>query len=86
MGAAAAYAYISMQQAIEDAGLTPEQVSNPRTGIIAGSGGGSPKSQLEANDLLREKGIPPRRPLSRYPNHGQYCLRLSGHAFCDQRH
>ena len=39
MGSAAAYAYIAMKQAIEDAGLTEEQVSNPRTGLIAASGG-----------------------------------------------
>ena len=42
MGDAAAFAYVAMQQAIADAGLTPEMISNPRTGIIAGSGGGSP--------------------------------------------
>ena len=41
MGDAAGYAYLSMQQAIEDSGLTDEQVSNPRTGIVAGSGGAS---------------------------------------------
>ncbi|KPV94439.1 3-oxoacyl-[acyl-carrier-protein] synthase 1 [Pseudoalteromonas sp. P1-9] len=57
MGDAAAYSYISMQQAIEDAGLNEEQVSNPRTGIIVGSGGGSSKYQVEAADILREKGV-----------------------------
>ncbi|MGJ8515387.1 3-oxoacyl-acyl-carrier-protein synthase 1 [Carnimonas sp. R-84981] len=57
MGDAAAYAYISMKQAIEDAGLTPEQVSNPRTGLIAGSGGASSANQVEAADVLREKGL-----------------------------
>ena len=57
MGDAAAYAYISMQQAIEDAKLTDEMVSNPRTGIIMGSGGGSPSNQIIATDTLREKGI-----------------------------
>ncbi|MCM2132174.1 beta-ketoacyl-ACP synthase I [Larsenimonas rhizosphaerae] len=57
MGDAAAYAYISMQQAIDDAGLTPEQVSNPRTGLIAGSGGASSANQVEAADILREKGL-----------------------------
>ncbi|ROR94846.1 3-oxoacyl-[acyl-carrier-protein] synthase-1 [Sinobacterium caligoides] len=54
---AAAYAYISMQQAIDDSGLTDEQVSNVRTGIIAGSGGASAASQTEAADILRDKGI-----------------------------
>jgi len=57
MGSAAAYAYISMQQAIEDAGLTEEQVSNIRTGLIAGSGGASSANQVEAADILREKGL-----------------------------
>lgn len=57
MGGAAAYAYVAMQRAIEDAGLTEAEVSNERTGIIAGSGGGSSLSQVEAADILREKGI-----------------------------
>ncbi|CCQ12446.1 3-oxoacyl-[acyl-carrier-protein] synthase, KASI [Pseudoalteromonas luteoviolacea B = ATCC 29581] len=57
MGDAAAYAYISMAQAIEDSGLTEEQVSNERTGLIVGSGGGSSKYQVEAADTLREKGV-----------------------------
>ena len=57
MGDAAAYAYISMQQAIEDSGLTDDMVSNVRTGIIMGSGGGSPSNQIVATDTLREKGI-----------------------------
>jgi 3-oxoacyl-[acyl-carrier-protein] synthase-1 len=57
MGDAAAYAYISMKQAIEDAGLTEEQVSNPRTGLVMGSGGASSANQVEAADILREKGI-----------------------------
>ena len=57
MGDAAAYAYVSMAQAIEDAGLTPEQVSHERTGLIAGSGGASSANQVEAADILREKGL-----------------------------
>ncbi|UOB74462.1 beta-ketoacyl-ACP synthase I [Pseudoalteromonas sp. APM04] len=57
MGDAAAYSYISMTQAIEDSGLSEEQVSNERTGIIVGSGGGSSKWQVEAADILREKGV-----------------------------
>ena len=56
MGDAAAYAYIAMQQAIDDASLKPEHVSNPRTGLIMGSGGGSPVNQMNAVDILREKG------------------------------
>jgi 3-oxoacyl-[acyl-carrier-protein] synthase-1 len=57
MGDAAAYAYVSMAQAIEDAGLTPEQVSSERTGLIAGSGGASSANQVEAADVMREKGL-----------------------------
>ncbi|MCW4151286.1 MULTISPECIES: beta-ketoacyl-ACP synthase I [Halomonadaceae] len=57
MGDAAAYAYISMAQAIEDAGLPDDQVSNERTGLIAGSGGASSANQVEAADVLREKGL-----------------------------
>ena len=57
MGDAAAYAYVAMRNAIEDAGLEQGEVSNERTGIIAGSGGGSSLSQVEAADLMRAKGI-----------------------------
>lgn len=57
MGDAAGYAYLSMQQAIEHAGLTEEQVSNPRTGLVAGSGGASSFNQVWAADTLRAKGI-----------------------------
>jgi len=57
MGAAAAYGYLSMQQAIDDSGLAPEQVSNIRTGLIMGAGGSSTEDQVEAADILREKGL-----------------------------
>jgi len=57
MGDGAAYAFIAMQQAIADAGLEDSDVSNVRTGIIAGSGGASSASQTEASDILREKGL-----------------------------
>lgn len=57
MGDAAAYTYVAMKQAIEDAGLPDELVSSPRTGLIMGSGGGSPENQVLAADILREKGI-----------------------------
>jgi len=57
MADAAAFSYIAMQQAIEDAGLTAEQVSHPRTGLVVGSGGASSKVQVEAADILREKGV-----------------------------
>lgn len=57
MGEAAAYAYIAMKEAIEHAGLEEKDVSNDRTGLIAGSGGGSTKTIVEAADVLRCKGI-----------------------------
>lgn len=57
MGDSSAYAYLSLQQAIEDAGLCEEQVSNLRTGIVAGSGGAGCKDIIEAVDTLREKGV-----------------------------
>ncbi|MCX4024880.1 beta-ketoacyl-ACP synthase I [Endozoicomonas sp. SM1973] len=57
MGKAAAFAYLAMKQAIEDAGLSEEQVSNHRTGLIAGSGGASSENIVEAADILRKKGI-----------------------------
>jgi 3-oxoacyl-[acyl-carrier-protein] synthase-1 len=57
MGDAAAFAYIAMQRAIEDAGLEANEVSNVRTGIIAGSGGASSSSQTEASDTMRERGL-----------------------------
>ena len=57
MGDAAAYAYLAMREAIADAGLEPEQISNTRTGLVAGSGGASTANNLLAIDTLREKGI-----------------------------
>jgi len=57
MGSAAAYTYIAMQQAIDDSKLTPEMVSNFRTGIVAGSGGASSSDQVLCADKLREKGV-----------------------------
>ena len=57
MGDAAAYAYIAMKEAIAHAGLTDEQVSNIRTGIVTGSGGASSSSQVEAADTLRASGV-----------------------------
>ena len=57
MGDAAGFAYLSMQQAIADAGLSAEDISHPRIGLIAGSGGASTLNQMEAIDILREKGV-----------------------------
>ncbi|MDA0681602.1 MAG: beta-ketoacyl-ACP synthase I [Proteobacteria bacterium] len=57
MGDAAAYAYIAMQQAISDAGLEDGDVSDPRTGLIAASGGASSANIVSSADTLREKGV-----------------------------
>jgi len=57
MGDAAAYAYVSMRDAIAQAGIDDELLHSPRTGVIAGSGGGSPQWQIETGDLMREKGV-----------------------------
>ena len=57
MGDAAGYAYIAMEQAIEDAKLTQEDVSNFRTGIVAGSGGASSANIVASCDTLRSRGI-----------------------------
>ena len=57
MGDAASYAYVALQDAIEDAGLTESEVSNPRTGLIAGSGGASSFNLVWGADTLRAKGV-----------------------------
>jgi len=57
MGDAAAYNYIAMAQAIEDAGLSEVQVSNPRIGLVVGSGGASHANTVAAADILRSKGL-----------------------------
>lgn len=56
MGDGAAYNYLAMEQAIADAGLEEDMVSNARTGLIMGSGGSSTKNLVLAADILREKG------------------------------
>jgi 3-oxoacyl-[acyl-carrier-protein] synthase I len=57
MGDAAAYSYIAMRQAIEDSGLEEKDVSSPRTGLIAASGGASSSNIVSSADTLREKGV-----------------------------
>ena len=56
MGAGAAYAVLSMQQAVADSGLEASEVSHPRTGLIAGSGGPSTYNLMQAADITRTKG------------------------------
>ena len=56
MGAGAAYAVLSMQQAVADSGLEASEVSHPRTGLIAGSGGPSTYNLMQAADITRDKG------------------------------
>jgi 3-oxoacyl-[acyl-carrier-protein] synthase-1 len=57
MSDAAAYSYVALRDAIADAGLSDAQVSDPRTGLIAGSGGGSSRWQVETADILRDRGV-----------------------------
>ena len=57
MGDAAAYSYIAMGEAIEQAGLSESMVSNERTGLLLGTGGASPQHIVHAADTLRERGI-----------------------------
>lgn len=57
MGNAAAYSYIAAQQAIEDAGLTDNLLSNERTGLVVGTGGASTKDVVRTVDTLRERGV-----------------------------
>ncbi|WP_322891566.1 MULTISPECIES: beta-ketoacyl synthase N-terminal-like domain-containing protein [unclassified Yoonia] len=56
MGPGAAYAHIAMGQAIADAGLTPDQIVNPMTGLIAGSGGPSTSAMFAAHNVVTETG------------------------------
>ena len=57
MGDGAAYNYVAMNEAIADAGLETGDVSNPRTGLIVGSGGPSTSNQVQAADIARERGV-----------------------------
>lgn len=57
MGDAAAFAAIAMRQAIEDAGIDDDLVSNPRTGLIIGSGGTSAENVVASADIMRKKGL-----------------------------
>lgn len=57
MGDAAAYGFLSMEQAVKDSGLKDDEVSNYRTGIIMGAGGSSSQDQVEAADILRNQGL-----------------------------
>tara|TARA_R110002020_G_scaffold358559_1_gene570889 strand:- start:43359 stop:44588 length:1230 start_codon:yes stop_codon:yes gene_type:complete len=56
MGPGAAYAYLAMGQAIEDAGLAEDVISNPRTGLVAGSGGPSTSAMLSAHEVVKDTG------------------------------
>ena len=56
MGDAALYSYLSMQQAIADSGLRAEDVSHPRVGLIAGSGGASAANQIESASIVQKTG------------------------------
>ena len=57
MGDGAAYNYLAMEQAIADSGLSDDEVSNIRTGLVMGSGGPSTSNLVDAADILRSKGV-----------------------------
>jgi 3-oxoacyl-[acyl-carrier-protein] synthase-1 len=57
MGAASAFNFIAMEEAVADAGFAPDEISDPRIGLIVGSGGASPKNVVQAADLLRQRGV-----------------------------
>ncbi len=57
MGDAAAFSYIAMQQAIEDAGLDAEEIKSPKVGLITGSGGGSPENNVLAAEIAKSRGV-----------------------------
>jgi 3-oxoacyl-[acyl-carrier-protein] synthase-1 len=75
MGDASAYAYLALRDAIADAGLDEATVSDVRTGLIAGSGGGSSHWQVEAADLLRNRGV---RKVGPYMVPRTMCSAVSG--------
>lgn len=56
MGDGAAFAYLAMKEAIEDSALNENDISNPRTGLIAGSGGSSTENMMRSVDIMRSKG------------------------------
>ncbi len=57
MGEAASYAYLSAAEAIKDSGLDLSRFSSQDVGVIAGSGGASSRSQVEAADIVKSKGV-----------------------------
>ncbi len=57
MGDASAYAYLAMRDALADAGLDADAIADPRIGLIAGSGGGSSRWQVEGADIMRARGV-----------------------------
>ncbi len=57
MSDASVYAYLAMQEAILDSGLLAHQISHERSGLVVGSGGGSPRSQVAAADGMRARGL-----------------------------
>lgn len=57
MGDAAAYTYVAMQQAIQDAGLSLDEIKNPKVGLITGSGGGSSRASVAAADTARNRAV-----------------------------
>jgi len=57
MGDAAAFSYIAMEQAIQDAGLDLEEIKSPKVGLVTGSGGGSPSNNILAAEIAKSRGV-----------------------------
>jgi len=57
MGDAAAFSYVAMQQAIEDAGLELDEIKDPKVGLITGSGGGSTSNNVLAAEIAKTRGV-----------------------------
>ena len=81
MGDAAAYAYLSTEQAIHDAELNEAELSSVRTGLIMGSGGASSEDQIDSADILRSKGLKRIGPYRVTKGYGQYCFCLPSNLF-----
>ena len=84
MGDAAAYAHLAMQEAISDADLDEGHVSNPRTGLIVGTGGSSTENMVAAADILRSRGARKVGADHGAQGHGEHGQRLPGGGPPDQ--
>ena len=85
MGEAASYAYLSTAEAIKDSGLDLSRFSSQDVGVIAGSGGASSRSQVEAADIVKSKGVKRIGPYRVTQTMGKYRFSSSCNFFWHQR-